>query len=113
MNRSLERRIEKLERGSHLGTEVESANAIFHSYEMVRNHPEEATDEDRALVAVTSHDDWQRALVDSHRRHGRTGSYGTSVMRVISPPECHVIARRDWCRHTGPKPSNGGKRRSP
>jgi hypothetical protein len=29
---------------------------------MVRHHPEQATDEDRALAAVTSHDDWMRVF---------------------------------------------------
>jgi hypothetical protein len=67
MNR-LERRIERLERGAHVGADVERARAVFHAYEMVRHHLEEATDEDRALAAVTSHDDWMRAfwtLVDA------------------------------------------------
>jgi hypothetical protein len=63
MNGPLERRIEKLERGSHLGPEVERAHGIVHAYEMVRDHPEQATDEDRALAAVTSNHDWQHALL--------------------------------------------------
>ena len=59
---SLERRVERLERGTHVGADVERARAIFHAYDVVRNHPEQATDEDRALAAVTSREDWQRAF---------------------------------------------------
>jgi hypothetical protein len=62
MSRSLERRIERLERGAHVGADVERARAIFDAYERVKDHPEEATDEDRALAAVTSHQDWSRAF---------------------------------------------------
>jgi hypothetical protein len=29
---------------------------------MVRHHPEQATDEDRALAAATSHEEWSRAF---------------------------------------------------
>ena len=59
----MERRIERLERGTHIGADVERARAIFDAHEMVRHHPEKATDEDRALAAVTSREDWQRAFV--------------------------------------------------
>jgi hypothetical protein len=62
MSRSLERRIERLERGAHVGADVERARAVFNAYETVRRHPEEATDEERALAAVTSREDWQRAF---------------------------------------------------
>jgi len=62
MSRSLERRIERLERDAHVGADVERACAVFHAYDMVRHHPEQATDEDRALAAVTSHDDWMRVF---------------------------------------------------
>jgi hypothetical protein len=61
MNR-LERRIERLERGVHVVADIERGRAVFHAYDVVRNHPEQATDEQRALAAATSHDDWQRAF---------------------------------------------------
>ena len=35
---------------------------IMRAFDMVRDHPEQATDEDRALAAVTSNEDWQRAF---------------------------------------------------
>ena len=58
----LERRIERLERGVHVVADIERGRAVFHAYDVVRNHPEQATDEQRALAAATSHDDWQRAF---------------------------------------------------
>ena len=61
MNR-LERRIERLERSAHVGADVERACAIFHAYTMVRDHLEQATDEERALAAVTSHEERWRAF---------------------------------------------------
>jgi hypothetical protein len=30
----------------------------MHAFDMVRDHPEQATDEDRALAAATSHQEW-------------------------------------------------------
>ena len=60
MTSSLERRIERLESGAHVGADVERARAIFDAYERVRDDPQQATDEDRALLA---HEDWQRAFV--------------------------------------------------
>jgi thiamine biosynthesis protein ThiC len=63
MNRLLERRVERLERDTDVGdADIDSARAICHAYEMVRHHPEEATDGDRALAAATSNEDWQRAF---------------------------------------------------
>jgi hypothetical protein len=61
MNR-LERRIERLERGVHVGADVERARVIFHAYTMVKDHPEQATDEERALAAATSREDRWRAF---------------------------------------------------
>jgi hypothetical protein len=63
MSRSLERRIARREGAAHVGADVERARAIMHAYSVVRDHPEQATDEDRALAAVTSNEEWQRALV--------------------------------------------------
>ena len=60
MSRSRERRIERLERAAHVGADVERARAIFDAYERVRDDPQQATDEDRALLA---REDWQRAFV--------------------------------------------------
>ena len=62
MNRTLGRRLKCLEGAAHFGADVERAQAVFRAYEMVRDHPEQATDEDRALAAVTSHQDWARAF---------------------------------------------------
>ena len=61
--RSLERRINRLERGSHSGADIDRARAIFHAYNLVRDHPEQATEAERALAAETSHEDWQRAFL--------------------------------------------------
>jgi len=68
MNR-LERRIERLERGVHVVADIERGRAVFHAYDVVRNHPEQATDEQRALATATSHDD-----SISQRRPSETGS---------------------------------------
>jgi hypothetical protein len=55
MSRSLGRRIERLERDTHVDdADIDRARAICRAYEVVKHHPEEATDEDRALAAVTS-----------------------------------------------------------
>jgi hypothetical protein len=32
------------------------------AFDMVRDHPEQATEEDRALAAVTSHEEWSDAF---------------------------------------------------
>jgi hypothetical protein len=63
MNRPLERRVERLERDTHVGdADIDRARAICHAYEVVRHHPEQATDEDRALAAATSHQEWSDAF---------------------------------------------------
>jgi thiamine biosynthesis protein ThiC len=63
MTRSLEHRVERLERDTHVGdADIGRARAICHAYEMVRHHPEEARADDRALAAATSNEDWQRAF---------------------------------------------------
>jgi hypothetical protein len=62
MTSSLKRRIEQLERLTPVGAEVERAHAIVRAYDMVQFTPEQATDEDRALVAATSHEDRWRAF---------------------------------------------------
>jgi hypothetical protein len=62
MNRTLDRRLKCLEHGAHVGADVERARAIFHAYDMSNHHPEQATDEDRALAAVTSHEEWSCAF---------------------------------------------------
>jgi hypothetical protein len=63
MTGNLGRRIERLERGFHAGHDIDRARAIVHAYRVVRYNPEQATDEDRALAAVTSNEEWQRAFV--------------------------------------------------
>jgi hypothetical protein len=60
--RALERRIKSLERRAGLGADLDRARAIVAAYEVVRHHPEEATEADRKLVAETSSDEWQLAL---------------------------------------------------
>jgi hypothetical protein len=63
MNRPLEGRVERLERDTHVGdADIDRARAICHAYEVVRRHPEQATDEDRALAAATSHQEWSDAF---------------------------------------------------
>lgn len=62
MNRTLDRRLKCLERGAHVGADVERASAICHAYEVVRDHPEQATDKDRALAAATSDEEWAHAF---------------------------------------------------
>ena len=62
MTNSLKRRIEQLERTFPVGADVERASAIMRAFDMVRYHPEQATDEDRALVAATSDEEWGRAF---------------------------------------------------
>jgi hypothetical protein len=63
MNRLLERRVERLERDTHVDdADMDRARAICHAYEIVRHHPEQPTDEDRALAAATSHEEWSRAF---------------------------------------------------
>jgi hypothetical protein len=62
MTSSLERRVERLEGVTHVGADVDRARAIFNAYEMVSNHPEKATDDDRALAGITSHEDWSPAF---------------------------------------------------
>jgi hypothetical protein len=58
MTRSLGRRIEPLERDTHVGeADIDRARAIMRAFDMVRDHPEQATDEDRALA-----EDWQTAF---------------------------------------------------
>ena len=59
MTSSLERRIERLESNTHVGADVEKARAIFNAYVRVTDHPAQASDEDRALLA---HEDWQHAF---------------------------------------------------
>jgi hypothetical protein len=62
MTRSLERRVDRLERSAQVDTDVDRPRAIVHAYEMVKYHPDQATDEDRALAAVTSNEEWQLAF---------------------------------------------------
>ena len=59
----LEQRIGRLERSFHVGHDIDRARAIVHAYHVVRDDPERASDEDRALAAITSHEEWQRAFV--------------------------------------------------
>ena len=61
--RALERRIERLEGRAHVGGDVEKAYAILHAFDVVNQHPEEATEADRVLVASSSSGEWQRAFV--------------------------------------------------
>jgi hypothetical protein len=62
MTSSLKRRIERLQRTTPVGADIEWARAIMRAFDMVRDHPEQAADEDRALAAATSNEDWQRAF---------------------------------------------------
>jgi hypothetical protein len=63
MNKAPSRRLERLERTSQDGAGVARAAADYEAYEIVRDHSELATDEERALAAATSHEDWQGAFL--------------------------------------------------
>jgi hypothetical protein len=62
MTSSLKRRIERLQSSTPVGADIEWARAIMRAFDMVRDHPEQATDEDRALAAATSHEEWSDAF---------------------------------------------------
>ena len=62
MTRSLMRRIEQLERVITVGVDLERARAIVRAFDTVQYEPEQASDEDRALVAAASHEDRWRAF---------------------------------------------------
>lgn len=62
MSSSLERRIAQLECSAGAGGDVEWARAVCRAYQIVRDHPEQIIDEDRALAAATSHEEWSYAL---------------------------------------------------
>ena len=62
MTSSLKRRIERLERLTGVGADLERARAIVRAWDMVRDHPGQATNEDQALFAATSREEWQHAF---------------------------------------------------
>jgi hypothetical protein len=62
MTQTLKRRVERLEGNTHVGADIEWARAIMRAFDMVRDHPEQASDQDRALVAATSHEEWSDAF---------------------------------------------------
>jgi hypothetical protein len=62
MTSSLKRRIERLQSSTPVGADIKWARAIMRAFDMVRDHPEQATDADRALVAATSHEEWNAAF---------------------------------------------------
>ena len=62
MTRSLMRRIEQLERVITVGADLERARAIVRAFDTVQYEPEQASDEDRALTAATSHEEWSHAF---------------------------------------------------
>ncbi len=68
--KTLERRICRLESVTHLGADIDRAHAILAAYDVVNHHPEQATDADRALVAATSWEEWNGALIASIQAAG-------------------------------------------
>ena len=69
--KALERRIERLERGTRTDAEIEHARAVLAAWERVRDHPEMATDADRKLG-----EGWQHAFVVLINA---TGGFGAAV----------------------------------
>jgi hypothetical protein len=62
MTSSLKRRIERLQSSTPVGADIEWARAILRAYDIVRDHPAQASDADRALAEATSHEEWSWAL---------------------------------------------------
>jgi hypothetical protein len=96
MTQTLKRRIERLESSTPVSADVEWARAIMRAFDMVRDHPEQATDEDRALVAATSHEEWSRAfgaLIDAAGGLAAAvrGSYGIEAAEKAKPIEGQVV----------------------
>jgi hypothetical protein len=87
MTGSLVRRISRLECGANVGADVERARAIVHAYFVVRHHPAQATDQDRALAAVTSNEEWQRAFATVLDAEGGFGAVVSDLM--LHPVHIH------------------------
>jgi hypothetical protein len=51
----MERRIQRLERAVHAGPDNDRAYAVMRAYELVKSHPEQATEIDRALAVEWPH----------------------------------------------------------
>ncbi len=85
MTSALERRIEQLEASAHTGAEVERARTIWRAYNLVRDHPEQATEEDRVLAK-----NWQHAfaiLIDAvgELEAAVRASYEIAAERLVPP----------------------------
>lgn len=84
----LERRIRRLECSFHVGHDIDRAHAIVHAYHVVRDDPERASDEDRALAAATSNAEWQQAFATVIAAEGGLAAMVEASMklRAIQPP---------------------------
>lgn len=84
----LEQRIGRLERSFHVGHDIDRAHAIVHAYHVVRDDPERASDEDRALAAATSTAEWQRAFATVIAAEGGLAAVVEASMKLrwIQPP---------------------------
>ena len=70
MKSILTRRVERLEAESCAEDDLERARRIVSACDVVEFHPDQATDEDRALAASTTKGDYMGALVLHWRQPG-------------------------------------------